>query len=69
MLTCIYSPIDGMQVVENDEADRMLATGVWFDSPVKAKAYRAKVENEIKAEKELKPKSMKGKQNEKSNHV
>lgn len=50
MLTCVYHPIDDMQVVEEDVAERMKATGVWFDSPVKAKAYRDQVENEIKAE-------------------
>jgi hypothetical protein len=56
MLTCIYHPIDGMQVVNEDDADRLLASGVWFDSPVKAKAYREKVEQEIKSDKLPKPK-------------
>lgn len=50
MLTCVYHPLDDFRVVENDEADRLKATGVWFDSPAKAKVYRAKVENEIKNE-------------------
>lgn len=50
MLTCIYHPIDKFRVVEDDEADRLKATGVWFDSPVKAKEYRSKVEEEIKTE-------------------
>ncbi len=65
MLTCIYHPIDPMRVVEDDEAERFLATGVWFDCPSKAKAYRAKVEDEInkESEAELKPtkKKLKGK--------
>lgn len=71
MLTCVYHPIDGMQVVEADQADRLLASGVWFDSPLKAKQYREKVENDIKQE----PKVMtpevkeKGKNNEKSSPV
>jgi hypothetical protein len=50
MLTCVYHPIDEMQVVDEDVAERMKATGVWFDSPVKARQYREKVEDEIKAE-------------------
>lgn len=57
MLTCVYHPIDEMRVVESDEADRLKASGVWFDSPKKAKDYRAKVELEIKNE----PSQKKGK--------
>jgi hypothetical protein len=48
MLTCIYHPIDPMRVVEKEEADKMKASGVWFDSPAKAQAYRDKVEADIK---------------------
>ena len=64
MLTCVYHPIDSMQVVEEDEAERMLLTGVWFDSPTKAREYRAKVEDEInlEAKEAAKPKAkLKGK--------
>jgi hypothetical protein len=50
MLTCVYHPIDAYRVVEDDEAVRLKASGVWFDSPAKAKAYRDKVEEEIKNE-------------------
>jgi len=50
MLTCVYHPIDPMQVVESEEADRLKATGVWFDCPKKARDYREKVENDIKDE-------------------
>lgn len=50
MLTCVYHPIDEMRVVESDEADRLKASGVWFDCPSKAKSYRATVEDEIKNE-------------------
>ena len=53
MLTCIYHPIDTFQVVESDVADRMKASGVWFDCPNKAKNYRAKVEQEIKDESKI----------------
>jgi len=59
MLTCVYHPIDDFRVVEDDEAERLIASGVWFDSPLKAKEYRLKVEDEIKNEakiKESKPK-------------
>lgn len=76
MLTCVYHPIDDFRVVESDEADRLKASGVWFDSPAKAKAYRLKVEDEIKQESKIeeleeeKPKvtqsrsKLKGKSNE-----
>lgn len=59
MLTCVYHPIDDFRVVEEDEAERLKASGVWFDSPLKAKEYRAKVEDEIKNEEQAKkPKSI-----------
>lgn len=48
MLTCIFHPTDGMKVVEEDQAEALLKTGFWFDSPVKARAYRDEVEKEIK---------------------
>lgn len=66
MLTCLFHPIDEMRVVEEDEAERLLASGVWFDSPLLAKRYREKVENDIKKESaEEKPKDkLKGKANE-----
>jgi hypothetical protein len=76
MLTCVYHPIDDFRVVEDDEADRLKASGVWFDSPTKAREYRLKVEDEIKQEskveelEEEKPKvvqskaKLKGKSNE-----
>lgn len=76
MLTCVYHPIDDYRVVEDDEADRLKASGVWFDSPKKAKEYRLKVEDEIKQESKVeeleveKPKvaqsrtKLKGKSNE-----
>ena len=50
MLTCVFHPIDPMRVVEQEEAENLLAKGVWFDCPAKAKQYRAKVEDEIKQE-------------------
>ena len=51
MLTCIYHPLDHMRVVEHDEADRLMESGVWFDCPTKAKAYKQKVEDDVKKEK------------------
>lgn len=54
MLTCVFHPLDPMRVVEEDEGERLLASGVWFDSPAKARDYRAKVEAEV--EEESKPK-------------
>jgi hypothetical protein len=49
-----------MRVVEEDEAERLLTTGVWFDSPLRAKNYRKNVEDEIKQESkvvEIRPKT------------
>ncbi len=58
MLTCIFHPLDQMRIVEEDEAERLMAAGGWFDSPAKARDYRAKVEDEIKQEsKAEKPKA------------
>ena len=51
MLTCIYHPLDHFRVVEHDEAERLIASGVWFDCPTKAKAYRNRVEEDVKNEK------------------
>ncbi len=53
MLTCVFHPIDPMQVVEEDVAMQMVASGVWFDSPADAENYRTKVENEIKEEQKV----------------
>lgn len=58
MLTCIYHPIHPMQVMEEEEAYNLKASGLWFDSPLKAKQYREKVEDKIKQESEaVKPKT------------
>ena len=50
MLTCVYHPIDPCRYVESDEADKLKATGGWFDCPKQAQDYRNKVEEEIKNE-------------------
>ena len=65
MLTCVHSPIDNMRVVEEDEAERLLKTGVWFDCPNKAKAYKVKALQEIKNEEEIAKKKQSNKQVEK----
>ncbi len=50
MLNCVYHPIDDMQVVDDVEYERLLATGVWFASPKTALEYRNRIESEIKEE-------------------
>lgn len=50
MLHCLYHPIDDPRVVDNEEREKLLATGVWFDHPQEAIAYRERVEKEIKQE-------------------
>lgn len=62
MLNCVYHPVDEMRVVDDAEKDRLLATGVWFDHPLKAKAAREKAEQEIKQENELKQRKKKPKE-------
>ena len=59
MLTCLYHPIDGSTVVEDDEGEKLLASGVWFDSPVKAREYKERVESEVKGESESEKKTKK----------
>ena len=70
MLTCVYHPIDGMRVLDSDEADKLKASGIWFDSPKKAAEYRIKVESEMQEEsKAKKPRvKLKEKDNEKSSN-
>jgi hypothetical protein len=52
-----------MRVVEDDEADKLKATGVWFDCPKKAKNYKDMVQLEVENEVGLKnlPKKQRGK--------
>lgn len=62
MLNCVYHPIDDMRVVDNEERERLLASGFWFDSPDDARKSREKVEKEIKNESKPEPvKAAKGK--------
>lgn len=74
MLNCVYHPIDDMRVVDNEERNRLLASGSWFDSPAEAKQLREKVEKQIKdearpkARPRAKPK-LEEKDHEKSSHV
>ncbi len=50
MLHCVYHPVDPMRVVEDEERERLLASGFWFSSPDDARKAREKVEKDIKAE-------------------
>lgn len=61
MLNCVYHPIDDMRVVENEERERLLASGFWFDTPTEAQAVREKVEQGIKDEPKPAPVKAKGK--------
>jgi hypothetical protein len=60
MLTCVYHPVDPCRVVEEDEAEALMASGFWFDCPVKAKEYRKQVEKDIVAEKAEADKAKRG---------
>jgi hypothetical protein len=54
VLNCVYHPIDEMRVVDNSEREQLIETGYWFDNPDEAKAYKDKLQNEIKEEKKVK---------------
>jgi len=57
MLNCVYSPTDDMRVVEDEEKEKLIASGPWFDHPLKAKAAREKAEANIKKKAKSKAKS------------
>lgn len=49
--SCLYHPTDGMRVIEasqENEYERLLATGFWFDHPTKAKEMRTNYEEQIR---------------------
>ncbi len=49
-LTCLYHPVDEMKVLDDaDEYDRLIATGFWFDHPLKAKSMRESYEKRIQS--------------------
>lgn len=40
-LTCLYHPINKMKVVDDEnEYNELIASGLWFDHPTKAKEVR-----------------------------
>lgn len=65
MLNCVYHPVDDMRVVDNDEREQLLASGFWFDSPVKAKEKRESYEQKLREQpKHSKPKKGKERGND-----
>lgn len=49
--SCLYHPTEGMIVIEENQEDeykRLLATGIWFDHPTKAKEMRCQHEEQIR---------------------
>ena len=59
MLNCIYHPTQAMRVVEDEEYQDLLSTGVWFAHPNDAKAMREKHERQILKEQRLHDKGRK----------
>lgn len=51
MLNCIYHPTSEFRVVEDEEYEELLATGVWFKHPNEAKEMRATYEQRLHDEK------------------
>lgn len=70
MLNCVYHPIDAMRLVEEEERERLLASGFWFDSPLdalaKRRAIEQHVEEEIDEEKQPEPEKVKVKKEKKN---
>jgi len=60
MLHCVYHPVHEFRVVEDDEKEKLLATGFWFDHPNKAKSMRSEYERRIRED--AKPRKRKSKQ-------
>ena len=56
MLNCVYHFSGDMQVVDDDDKEKMIKTGAWFDHPLKAKAYQDELKAAIN---EPKPKKRK----------
>lgn len=56
MLHCVYHPVDQMRVVDDAEKEKLLALGVWFETPQEAKAARVKAEEKIAKSKKPKEK-------------
>lgn len=52
MLCCVFHPTAPMRVVEEDERDELLKTGLWFNSPADAKVLKKRCEDKIKEEDE-----------------
>lgn len=47
MLNCVYHPLDGMQVVDDETKAKLLATGFWFDHPTKAQKLKEEVMRDL----------------------
>ncbi len=48
MLNCVYHPVDEMRVVTDEDRDKLLASGAWFDHPQDAKNMREDYEKQIR---------------------
>jgi hypothetical protein len=61
--SCLYHPVDGLRVIEEDQEDeynRLLKTGVWFDHPNKAKEMRIRYEKKSHGKRAYKKRSVSG---------
>lgn len=47
MHSCVYHPTEEMRVVDEEEFERLLATGYWFKHPNEAKKMREEYERQI----------------------
>lgn len=54
MLHCIYHFDGNMELVNDEEKDRMLATGTWFDHILKAREHKKMLEQKELTESKLK---------------
>lgn len=59
-LTCLYHPTLPMQLIDDEEVfDKMVTSGQWFTSHIKANEVREHYEKRIHAESGLHPKRRK----------
>lgn len=62
MLNCVYHPVDEMRVVDDEDRQRLLETGYWFDTPAEAKQKRDTYEKRISEKRRKRSKSGKDEQ-------
>lgn len=69
MLYCLYHPTLEMQVVDDEEREILLETGVWFDHPLQAQQMRLDYERQIQNERTKPQRENESRQSETSGKI